>query len=184
MFVKGIFGFSIEVRKRFKTESLKNSFTVAWAAIPEDISRNLSPFIRQVREVDKLSGTYIGCPDGTRYGPLESGTGYTFFYKDINVAFCDIILPATLSEATQAQLIAVILHELSHAWNYCQNHEVATEGVEIEGEIRAWRQAAAWARLGISDSELASEVASEASVEELGRMIGLLQKLLYQIEQE
>lgn len=131
-----------------------------------------------------MSGTYIGCPDGTRYGPLESGTGYTFFYKDINVAFCDIILPATLSEATQAQLIAVILHELAHAWNYYQYQEVAIEGVELEEEIRAWRQAADWAMLGISASELAFQVATEASFEELGRMIGLIQKLLYQIEQE
>src|SRR2546423_322881 len=106
------------MRRALKSEVIKKYFDAAWKVLPKDVKAVLKSFIRQVREVESLTKTRIARPDGTRYGPIEFGTGYTFFYKDRYEAFADVILPGILRGFTESEAICVILHELAHAHEY------------------------------------------------------------------
>jgi len=146
------------MRKRFSSQTLKQYFSIAWFCLPEKTQNDLHQFIRQVREVDNLEGTYIGCPDGTRFGPLDAGEGFTFLYKDDEIIFCDIILSSFLLEVSQANAISIILHELSHALDYFISPEDTVKSSRFKAESNAWDKAIAWAKEGISDFALSQEI--------------------------
>lgn len=132
------------MRRVLKSEILKLYFDTAWKVLPTELQTELKSFIRQVREVESLTKTRIGCPDGRRYGPFEFGTGYTFFYKDKYQAFVDVILPGILRDFTEAAAVCVILHELAHAYEYATKHERAMGNVLSEQD--AWDQALVWSK--------------------------------------
>jgi hypothetical protein len=146
------------MRKRFSSQTLKQYFSTAWFCLPEKTRNDLSQFIRQVREVDDLEGTYIGCPDGTRFGPLESGEGFTFLYKDDETIFCDIVLSSFLLKLSQANAISIILHELSHASDYFISPEDTVNSPRFKAESEAWDKAITWAKEGITDFALSQEI--------------------------
>lgn len=148
----------IIMRKRFSSQTLKQYFSTAWSCLPEKTQNDLCKFIRQVREVENLEGIYIGCPDGTRYGPVEDGEGFTFLYKDDEVAFCDIILSSSLGEGLQEYAISTILHELAHALDYFISPEDAVKSIRFNAEVNAWDKAISWAKEGIPDSALTQEI--------------------------
>jgi hypothetical protein len=148
------------MRRVLRSVIIKKYFETAWEVLPKDVQIELKPFIRQVREVESLTKTRISCPDGTRFGPLESGTGFTFFYKDEQSAFADVILPKILCDFTDAEGVCVILHELAHAYEYATKHQEAIENEDSEHE--AWNQAIAWAK----SSSLAPKVKEE--IEKVG----------------
>ena len=83
------------------------------------------------------------------------------------------------SEAEDAEIIAIMLHEISHVWKYYQLEELSIEENEIDSEVRAWRQASEWANLGIHDPELARKISLAASDAEFqDRLAYLLLRLL------
>ena len=139
------------MRRVLKSEIIKGYFDTSWKVLPKDVQIALKSFIRQVREVESLTRIRIGCPDGTRYGPLEFGTGFTFFYKDEYEAFADVILPNILCDFTEPEAVCVILHELSHAYEYATKHEKTIGNDDSEHE--AWDQAIAWAKSSNLDSK-------------------------------
>lgn len=152
----------IRMRRRLTSPALKRNFQTAWSCIPGAVQKDFRSFIRQIREVDTLDETYIGCPDGTYFGPLEWGTGYTFFYKDESVAFCDVILPELLCVGTDAEIVCIILHELGHVYEYFIEHEKAIEGGHLDREFGAWDMAVEWAKNSALDPELIDEVETVA----------------------
>jgi len=146
------------MRKRLTSKTLKQHFSIAWVCLPEKMQTNLYEFIRQIREVKSLEGSYIGCPDGPRYGPIEDGDGFTFLYKDERIAFCDILLSSSIVKVSQAYAISTILHELAHASDYFISPEGAMASYRFDAEVNAWDKAISWAKDGISDSVLVREI--------------------------
>ena len=146
------------MRKRFFSIELKKCFSIAWHCLPINTQKDFSKFIRQIREVKSLEGTYIGCPDGTRFGPIEDGVGYTFLYKDEELIFCDVLLSSSIIEISQAHAIGTILHELAHVLEYFISPIDAANSPIYNAEANAWEKAIIWAKAGISDTQLVQEI--------------------------
>lgn len=141
------------MRRLLQSPRIKQRFAAAWQILPHDVQAVLKPFLRHVREVKTLRGAYIQCPDGTRYGPLEFATGFTFFYKQGSVAFSDVLLPQVLCDCTEAEAVGIILHELAHAYDYACYHERVGD-TETLAELEAWDQAIAWAKASTLDASV------------------------------
>lgn len=150
---------STRMRNRLISASLKQHFRNALAYLPEQTRGDLRSFIRQVREVKQLEGTTIGCPDGTRFGPLKAGAGFTFLYKDDAIAFCDVLLESSLGEGPPAQAIYIILHELVHASDYQASPEQMIKTPTVVAESAVYTQVMVWAEAGIPDERLRRQIA-------------------------
>ncbi len=146
------------LRKHIRSEILKGHFNSAWSCLPAETRRALIHFIRQVREVDRLESAVINCPDGSRICQLKSGDGFAFLYMDDRVAFCDILLAASLAETDAPVALGVILHELAHARDYLVAPEETVSLTECEADLAAWDQAIRWAKAGIPSPELSTLV--------------------------
>lgn len=155
------------MRKYFSSLIMKQYFQAAWFCLPKNTQNDLYKFIRQIREVEYLKDTYIGCPDGSRYGPLDEGNGFTLFYKDDDIAFCDIILSSDLVEASPALAIGTILHELAHALDYFICPENVVNSIKINAEVNAWDKAISWSKEGIPDPALARDIEYSALYAEI-----------------
>ena len=151
------------MRHRFRSDLLRYRFNLAWTCLPPVVQRRKRYFIRQVREVRQLRDSRIRCPDGSRYGPLEDGSGYTFYYADDTQEFCDILLSAALGGLPEAAALAVILHELAHAHDYSERPHKLMRRKVILSERRAWIKAVYWAGQAPLSSDLWQAIALQAA---------------------
>jgi hypothetical protein len=63
-----------------------------------------------------------------------------------------------LSEASVAETVAIVLHELAHVHQYLVLQEAVIEQPEHETEEDAWIKSAEWAATSELESELATEI--------------------------
>lgn len=108
--------------------------------------------------MSNLRGTRIRCPDGTLHGPIELGAAFTFFYKDSSLAFCDVILSSILCEMTEAEAVSIILHELSHTFDYFTEREAEAQRPEHEAEQRCFARVEEWATRSELDPKLIEQI--------------------------
>ena len=146
------------MRCHFDTPELRRRFEIAWSCLPPNVRQSLKGFLRDVREVKELKDTYIHCPNGELYGPVDWGTGFTFFYKDNITSFCDILFPTLLEEFTEGEALATIIHEFSHAFAYQSFQERAIKESELNSEENAWEQVISWVRESVKDPDLVTEI--------------------------
>jgi hypothetical protein len=175
------------LRKHIRSEILKGYFNSAWSCLPADTRHALIHFIRQVREVDRLESATISCPDGSRVCLLKSGDAFAFLYKDDQVAFCDILLAASLAETRLPIALGVVLYELAHARDYLAALEGTAASPENEADSAAWDQAIRWAKDGIPHPDLMRLVefwGKYAKIQALAAELSELAKLAAQAEKE
>jgi len=127
------------MKRRITTTALRERFEKAWSAVPAPEQKSLRPFIRYVDEVPVLKGTFVyGRPRGgtaieSMAGPLERGVGHTAFLSLASGNVVDVILSADpLASCDEDAALAVILHELAHAWDYLREtiSERSVDGME------------------------------------------------------
>ena len=153
------------MRRRLRSESIRNRFKTAWNYLPRHVQNTLRAFIRYVREVPTIAGSKLYVRDSTTGcreiidGPLDEGTGYTF-YGDLGTRkICDVLLPTKpLAQYPNGDAIAIILHELAHAYDYALHHREVANRSDYESERLAWDQAAKWAAATERDPELLKQI--------------------------
>jgi hypothetical protein len=155
------------MRHRIRSYILRQRFETAWSFLPGLVQANLRRFIRYVDEVEELAGTYLYVQNEATNaievydGPIEGGTGYTAFLSTGSRAFCDIILPTNpLTEYSECDGLAVILHELAHAEDFFTYGNAAGNRNNYESEKIAWDRALAWASAATHDDALVAEIRS------------------------
>lgn len=155
------------MRKRIFSDILKKRLNLAWQCIPKNIQKKLNSFIRYVDETTELEGTFIYVADKSHgaieavEGPLNSGSGYTFFFSNDDREFCDVILPTSpLVTYSDGEAIAIILHELSHAHEYYLHRKEAIQAIVYNAEVKAWINALEWASKSSLNLNIVEEIRS------------------------
>src|SRR5207249_3117073 len=123
--------------------ALRDAFSTAWDCLPADVRRALAFFIRQVRDVQRLSGARIVCAGGEVYSVKEDGRGFCFFQQQSRQCrSCDILFSTELG-GDLATAVGVSLHELAHAEQYRRFGRRVERMTNAESD--AWGDAALWA---------------------------------------
>lgn len=153
------------MRRRITSKEIRYRFRTAWNYLPTSVKKDLRSFIRYIDEVPELFGTYIYAkaslsgPVEIVEGPLAKGTGYTFYCSFDTREFCDVILPNDpLATFPEGYTLAIILHELAHAYEYYVHRRAACNNDEYSAETYAWHKAIEWAEQAEPDTNLFMDI--------------------------
>jgi hypothetical protein len=129
---------------------LRERFSVVWSCVPDSVREELRPFILEVRQVDTIEVASDGDSSSESDAPILSHTYCVLSGDDL---LADIVLSAELlTQVDPPGCLAIILHELAHAYDILTNHEEIRSRSTLDTELIALEQARQWTwSSGLSD---------------------------------
>lgn len=137
---------------------LERAFELAWDLLPQDVREELRELVVSVRSAETLNGVRVRCSDGSYFASNQEGNAWFACEGTGENLRGFLILNNHLQNEPEPNIIATILHELSHGLSYVQKGYEATQVQECRSELSAWLQAGAWASNGRSEDSWSVQV--------------------------